>query len=162
MTATDKTLIASYDGWENYQQQLVRVVAQLTPEQLNIRVAPHLRSISQLLTHLIAVRVRWFHEAAGAGSPVVAPIGDWDRPDAAPKTPAELVNGLEISWQLIREALNTWTPEALSTPFQLEYDDKLETFTRQWIVWHVIEHDLHHGGELSFALGINNLSGIDI
>jgi hypothetical protein len=22
--------------------------------------------------------------------------------------------------------------------------------SRQWVIWHVIEHDLHHGGELSF------------
>jgi hypothetical protein len=25
------------------------------------------------------------------------------------------------------------------------------------VTWHVIEHDLHHGGELSFSLGAHNL-----
>ncbi len=25
--------------------------------------------------------------------------------------------------------------------------------TRQWIVWHVMEHEIYHGGELSLALG---------
>lgn len=164
MPPTDKVLIAFYDGWENYQKQLTKAVTQLTPELLTTHVTPDLRTIGQILTHLIAVRVRWFHEAAGAGGSDVAPIGTWDRPDSPPHTLAELVAGLETSWQLIRHALDTWTPDELSTPYELVlvYHPEKETFTRQWIVWHVIEHDLHHGGELSLALGINHLPGIDI
>ncbi|HEX4716084.1 MAG TPA: DinB family protein [Ktedonobacteraceae bacterium] len=34
--------------------------------------------------------------------------------------------------------------------------------TRQWIIWHVIEHDLHHGGEISLILGTHGLTGIAI
>jgi uncharacterized damage-inducible protein DinB len=33
---------------------------------------------------------------------------------------------------------------------------------RGWIVWHVIEHDLHHGGEVSFTLGMHGLAAPDI
>ena len=29
--------------------------------------------------------------------------------------------------------------------------------TRQWIVWHVLEHETQHGGELSLALGAYGL-----
>jgi uncharacterized damage-inducible protein DinB len=35
-------------------------------------------------------------------------------------------------------------------------------FTRQWVVWHLIEHDLHHGGEISLILGSNGLTGLDL
>jgi uncharacterized damage-inducible protein DinB len=28
---------------------------------------------------------------------------------------------------------------------------------RQWIVWHVLEHEIHHGGELSLALGMSGV-----
>jgi len=34
--------------------------------------------------------------------------------------------------------------------------------TREWIVWHVLEHEIHHGGELSLALGGYGLQGIDM
>ena len=37
-----------------------------------------------------------------------------------------------------------------------------QTYTRQWVIWHLIEHDLHHGGELSFTLGMHGLTGITI
>jgi uncharacterized damage-inducible protein DinB len=40
--------------------------------------------------------------------------------------------------------------------------DKTRSYTRQWIIWHVLEHDLYHGGELSFALGAQGLPGIDL
>ena len=34
---------------------------------------------------------------------------------------------------------------------------QVETFTRAWVVWHLIEHDLHHGGEISQILGTNGI-----
>src|SRR5438105_1590813 len=32
-----------------------------------------------------------------------------------------------------------------------------DNFTRAGVVWHVMEHDLHHGGELSLTLGMHGL-----
>jgi uncharacterized damage-inducible protein DinB len=29
-------------------------------------------------------------------------------------------------------------------------------------VWHVAEHDLHHGGEISLTLGVHGLAGLDM
>ena len=162
MAETNPTLAAFYEGWEVYQGHLLTAVKPLTADQLNLRAAPELRTVYSLLTHLIAVRVRWFHNAAGAGSPDIAPIGRWDRPGEPIKTTAELVTGLESSWLLIKEALATWTPEDLERPFTQKWRDEEYTLTRQWIVWHVIEHDLHHGGELSFSLGMHGLPGVDI
>jgi uncharacterized damage-inducible protein DinB len=31
--------------------------------------------------------------------------------------------------------------------------------SRSWVIYHVMEHDLHHGGELSLTLGIHGLPG---
>jgi uncharacterized damage-inducible protein DinB len=36
------------------------------------------------------------------------------------------------------------------------------TLTRQWILWHVLEHDLRHGGELFLTLGIHGLPTPDL
>jgi uncharacterized damage-inducible protein DinB len=162
MAETNPTLATIYDGWEVYQGHLLTAVKPLTADQLNLRAAPELRTIYALLAHLIAVRVRWFHNAAGAGSPDIAPIGEWDRPNQPIKTTAELVTGLETSWRLIKDAVTTWTPDDLQVPFTVKWHGEDETLTRQWIVWHVIEHDLHHGGELSFSLGMHGLNGIDL
>jgi uncharacterized damage-inducible protein DinB len=34
--------------------------------------------------------------------------------------------------------------------------------TRGWIIWHVVEHDLHHGGELSLTLGMHGVPALDL
>jgi uncharacterized damage-inducible protein DinB len=33
-------------------------------------------------------------------------------------------------------------------------------FTRQWIIWHVLEHEILHSGEISLALGNAGLTTI--
>jgi hypothetical protein len=49
-------LTALYKGWEVYQQKLVRIVALLTAEQLELRAAPDLCSIGMLIAYIIATR----------------------------------------------------------------------------------------------------------
>jgi uncharacterized damage-inducible protein DinB len=34
--------------------------------------------------------------------------------------------------------------------------------TRGSIVWHVIEHDLHHGGEITYSLVMHGIKAPDI
>jgi len=31
-----------------------------------------------------------------------------------------------------------------------------------WIIWHVVEHEIHHRGELSLILGLLGRSGLDV
>jgi uncharacterized damage-inducible protein DinB len=147
-------LSAFYNGWGEYQRLLVRAVAPLTPDHLALRAAPHLRSIGEIAAHIIACRVRWFHDLMGEGADSVAPMAAWDE-EGRPHTlnAAELERGLERSWDMIADALSRWTPADLGA----EFEDDGERLTRQWVIWHVIEHDLHHGGELSLTLGQHNL-----
>jgi uncharacterized damage-inducible protein DinB len=37
-----------------------------------------------------------------------------------------------------------------------------ESFPLQWIVWHVLEYEIHHRGELSFVLGLLRRKGLDV
>ena len=35
-------------------------------------------------------------------------------------------------------------------------------FKLGWIIWHVLEHEIHHRGELSLALGFLGREGLDV
>ena len=61
---------------------------------------------------------------------------------------------------MIEEALTRWDVADLAQTYQLPYQGKNYALTRQWIIWHVLEHEIHHGGELSLALGSYSLPGI--
>lgn len=37
-----------------------------------------------------------------------------------------------------------------------------EGLSLQWIIWHVIEHEIHHRGELSLILGLLGRQGLEV
>jgi len=148
-----------YKGWETYQDLLITAVEPLTDEQLDLRPAPHLRTIREALNHIIAVRVRWFHRMMEEkGSEEVAAIEAWDRAGQPVRGAAELVDGLKMSFQYVQECLSRYSFADLDYLFEGTWRGEAYAFTRQWVIWHVIEHDLHHGGEVSITLGMHGLT----
>lgn len=159
-------LASVYKGWESYQQHLVTAIAALSPEQLTLRASPHLRSLGEQVAHIIAVRARWLFIDLHEGGTLLKPFTGWDKrhtpPDeASGRNTAELVRGLETTWRVLQEALDRWTVADLEEVFPPTFPGE-DSFTRQFVLWHLIEHDLHHGGELSFVLGMHGLTGITI
>src|SRR5437879_2821818 len=92
----------------------------------------------------------------------LAPLFQWDVPGAPKRSAAELVSGLEATWQMIHTALVRWTPANLDDVFTEVQNEQSSRFTRQWIIWSSIKHDLHHGGEVSFTLGAHHLEAPDL
>jgi len=158
MTDNHTTLAAFYKGWDDYQEHLIKAIAPLSPDQLALQVAPQLRSIGEIAAHIISARVWWFHNIMGEGSADIASMVSWDDDGAPSRTATELVSGLESTWLMIQNALERLTPADLEQRFQR----RETTVSRQWIIWHIIEHDLHHGGELSYSLGIYELAAPDL
>ena len=154
------TLAPFYQGWEQYQNLLVQAISPLSPEQLALQAAPSLRPVWLLAAHVIGNRVGWFQIVMGEGDPALATFDPWDQDGAPPRTAAELVEGLEATWRMIQECLDRWTPADLDERFSWSEGGK--TWTRQWIIWHVLEHDLHHGGELSLTLGMHGVPALDL
>ena len=157
-------LTGIFDGWGAYQAKIAEAVGPLTPEQLTLRVAPQVRSLGEIATHMIAVRVRWFTGVLNVDEPELLPLAAWDRPapDAPARTAAELAEGFAASWGMVERALARWTPADLSEVMEGTRYGEAYSFTRQWVIWHVVEHDLHHGGELSLTLGAHGLEAPDI
>ncbi|GCE29833.1 hypothetical protein KDA_53170 [Dictyobacter alpinus] len=151
-------------GWENYQHAMVKTIASLSSEQLARSVAPHGVSIGELLARMIGTRVNWFFAWMGEENAAMAAIDRWASSDeSAMPAVAELVTMFEETWHVISRALDRWTPadlEQLIAPpasqqaWRRNHGQEEEpSHTRQWIVWHVMEQEIHHGGELSLALG---------
>jgi uncharacterized damage-inducible protein DinB len=63
---------------------------------------------------------------------------------------------------MIEVGLRRWTTDDLMTEFTRQRRSGTESFSRAWIVWHVMEHDVHHGGEISLILGSNALDGLEL
>ena len=165
MTSEQLTLFPFYKGWDVYQNYLTTAIAPLTDEQLTLRLVPHLRSIGELAAHILATRAGWYHELMGEGGDNLVELATWDEEGEGGmpvRNAAELVSGLETTWQVVQDALAHWTPADLDYVFEGVRGTRPYRFTRQWVIWHVIEHDLHHGGEMFFTMGAHGLATPDL
>jgi uncharacterized damage-inducible protein DinB len=160
--ATDAgNLSRFYQGWDRYQDLLVEIVGNLSDEQLALQASPSLRPVWTLAAHIISARSGWFHIVMGEAPnrPDFDEMYDWDVDDQPQRSATELVHGLRETWAMIADCLARWTPDDLDRQFTTPRGN---TFSRQWVIWHVIEHDLHHGGELFFTLGMHGLPTPDL
>src|ERR1051326_2556090 len=55
------SLLPLYQGWDTYQERLIKALEPLSEGQLSLRIAPQLRSIGELATHIIGVRAGWLY-----------------------------------------------------------------------------------------------------
>lgn len=60
MQPTHSTLEVFYKNWGVYQGILRERIAGLTDDQLLLHPAPQMRSVGQIVEHMIAVRAGWF------------------------------------------------------------------------------------------------------
>ena len=159
MAKQELNLLSFYKGWDSYQALLIKAIAPLSSEELALRAAPHLRSVGENVAHIISGRVSNFLVLGEAGAEMI-PLEQWDIPGAPLKSAAELVSGLESTWQMIQIALVRWTPADLEDVFVDGEGEQAPHLTRQSIIWSTIKHDLHHGGEISLTLGVHHVEAL--
>jgi hypothetical protein len=196
MTEHQLSLLPFYTGWGRYQQHLVAAIAPLTGEQLALRLTPQHWSIGMYVTHIVANRAWWFHARMGEGSDDLTSLDLWAlgvcEADVDPcHSAAELVAGLEKTWQMIEETLARLTPAALLEVVPPLDDAErvrhaklvepaLQPYAQMWveaarqakvvrpavslqsIIWGVLEHDIHHGSEISTTLGVHGLPVVEL
>jgi uncharacterized damage-inducible protein DinB len=166
-----------YDGWSNYQGLVLAAIRELTPEQLALRTASHQWAVWQLAGHMAGSRTYWFHDVLGEGDPATRdmfrvasttvpdlPIEDagWEDDEDHPRGAAEIVEAIDVTWTMIDDCLQRWTVDDLAVEFSRERRTGTQTFTRQWVIWHLMEHDLHHGGEISQILGSHGVPALNL
>jgi uncharacterized damage-inducible protein DinB len=153
------TLTTFHGEWKLYQDHLKEALAPLTGEQLALRAAPGLRCIGENAMHIVGCRMYWFTEFLGEdGGEEMKVYARWNEAALALGAPvpsaAALAQGLDHTWQLMADCLARWSPAEMHQTFPDDGDGTPVELSRAWVVWHVLEHDLHHGGEVSLTLGM--------
>jgi uncharacterized damage-inducible protein DinB len=163
MTQQPPVLQVFGENWRLFNDKLRACVAPLTDEQLTLQPAPGMWPLGQLLQHIVSVRAGWFYFTLQEHDPAIEPYTWWGQRESPARSGAELARGLDDTWAYIESRLHGWTPDDLAATFPDEGDDGLVTqVSRAWVVYHVLEHDLFHGGEVSSLLGSKRLQAIDL
>src|SRR5207245_11392888 len=102
----------------------------------------------------------------GGGGAEVDALADCDEAEESERrTAPEIVAALEATWSLVDSCLHRWSEADLDAKFQRPRPNaagEQPWRDRRYLVWHVLEHDLHHGGEISFSLGMHGIPAIDL
>lgn len=162
MPPSQSTLDTIYENWAGYNAKLRAAVAPLTVEQLTAQPAPHMWPLGQIVQHIISVRIGWFCYTLQDEDEVMLAYGEWGQRESPARSGAELARGLDETWAFIESRLRRWSPEECAQTFPDEWDGQTWDVSRSWVIYHVLEHDLHHGGEVSLILGMNGLLGVDV
>lgn len=168
MTEQALSLAVVYQGWDSFQHDLLKAVAPLSNEQLALPVAPTHWPIGMLVQHILNDRLWWFHLWLGEASPEEAAYMRWEEEEEGRSlhSAAELVAGLEATWSMIERTLAQWTVadlgRVIDPPATLTERERtiFGPSTRQEIIFHVLRHDMHHGGELAVGMGAHHLPTI--
>ena len=160
---TQSTMDVIYENWRVHNEKLRNIIAPLTDEQLNLQPAPHMWPVSQLVQHIISVRAGWFSGTLQEDDEVMNQyMLGWGKRDSPARSADEMVRGLDETFAFIEGCLQRWTPADCAQTFPDEWEGEVYQTSRSWVIYHVLEHDLHHGGEISLILGAHGLRGLDL
>jgi uncharacterized damage-inducible protein DinB len=174
MTKPANSLLSIFDGWNGYQESIVHAVEPLTLEQLAWRPKENFYSVGELVRHISLGRLTWLMRMhAPGGAELAKHIIEWEIDSdgnrdiieaaiAITEQPAELVRWLNLTWQIIETCLTSWTVTDLSQTYAHRWNGQAYDVSRQWTVWRVMNHDIHHGGELSLMLGLQGIEAFEL
>lgn len=174
MPASPNSLASVYEGWNGYRQSIIKAVAPLTAEQLTWRPAEHLRSAGEIARHIALGSINWFMRMdAPGGRELAERIEAWEEDPHGNRyviedaleianNAGELVQWLEASWAMIEQTLQAWTVADLQKTYRHTWRGNTYAVSRQWTIWRIMAHDLHHGGELVLTLGMQGIENFEL
>ena len=162
-----------FEGWEGYQTSLVHAVAPLSAGQLAMRPAPHCRSTGELIRHIALGRITWLARIQSVGlDPIADCVPRWftdgdgsrhvDEQAISPDRADILVEWLASSWQPIQQSLAAWTMEDLFKTYPHRFRGIDYVLSCQWVLWRIMSHDIHHGGQLALILSMNGIEASEL
>lgn len=142
-----------FESWQDYQEALKRAIAPLTHEQLQKRTISNLRTPGEVAEHIVFGRAYHLYHTLGADATELTPFISWGDTNDVSHTAEEIVQGLELTWQVITHCLMKGV--------------SIDTVSEQQAliiqtIWGLLDHDLPHAGELSLLLGADGLAGVEI
>lgn len=144
-----------FSHWKQVREDLLSTIDKFKEEELSYVPFESSMSVGQIMLHIGEAEEGWFRTF------VAKELEEWPDFDleAYPTTEA-------IKAQLT--VIHSRTEKYLES---LNADDLEQSITHTrrdfrlplgWIIWHVLEHEIHHRGELSLILGMLGRKGLDV
>ena len=147
--------LAEYFGhWAVVHAGTVETFGKFTDEELSYTPYSGGWSVGEVMLHIANAEDGWFRHV------VTGELPGWPTTHSPKRYPTV------AAIQGLLSEMHTRTVAFLSEQTLKDLDRRVETpwgeeTTLGWVAWHVLEHEIHHRGELSLVLGLLGREGLD-
>jgi uncharacterized damage-inducible protein DinB len=139
-----------FSNYFTIRLELVEAVKELTQEQLDWKPGNHPNSIASLLIHIAECEYYWI-EVAARGK---AGAGGFKRFETA-RQKEDILGLLDEGFQTLscflqEEDIDDWDRHF----YEVEGGEEV---SRRWLVWHVVEHQARHRGQIFMLMRMQNM-----
>ncbi len=145
-----------FTHWDEVRAGLFEALDKLDYQQLDFVPGPGLWSLKETICHIAETERGWFRYA------VARQIGSWEEAEISPGDYAsiETLKTLLIEVHADTQSMFQPDPEAFSAS-RVSLPWGTQTLVED-VVWHVIEHEIHHRGEIYLMLGMQGMEAPDV
>ena len=143
-----------FGHWGEVRDGLISALDVLADEQLDFTPREGLWSLGTVARHIASAEEGWFRYVIGRS------LTGWPEYAADDYPTVESVTSLLAGVHARTEGyLVTVATAQLQQPVKSPWGPE---FPLQWIIWHVLEHEIHHRGEIFLMLGLLGIEAPDV
>jgi uncharacterized damage-inducible protein DinB len=142
-----------FSHWEQVRADLMITIDKFGEDELTFTPFGGSWPVGKIMLHIADTEDYWLHTLVRKELPDTDyHLADYPTKDAI-KGVLDRARGRTASW------LDSLTERDLDAQYTTRRGN---TYSLRWIIWHVLEHEIHHRGELSMALGLLGREGLDV
>lgn len=139
-----------FSHWETIRTEMIEGVGSLTQQQLDWIPPGGLNSIADLLRHISETELWWI------GNVVLKKNNYRDLAASMAPDLKSIIRELEISHKYVLDLVNSKTIDNLDEAYKIP--EVKETFNLKWIIWHTIEHEMRHRGQIFMLMRLQGIA----
>jgi len=144
-----------FSHWKQVRADLLSTIDLFNEDELSYTPGTTSRTVGRTMLHIADAEDGWFRYV------VTKELSEWPKQFTLENYPnREAIKKVLTEVHTSTEAyLDIMEESDLTRMIESPWGDK---FHLGWIVWHVLEHEIHHRGELSMILGLLGREGLDV
>ena len=146
-----------FGQWSHVRKGLVQALGQLTDDQLGFSPGEGLWTVGEVATHIASSEDSWLDCAMTHGKVETWPAGRFNAEDY--DTVGELEALLAECHARCETFMARLDADGLDRKVGLPWGPFVSV---GWILWHILEHEIHHRGEVYLMLGMQGMEAPDV
>ncbi len=144
-----------FEHWQQIRADLLSTIDKFGDDELAYVPFEGAWPVGRIMLHIADAEDGWFRHV------VTRELKEWPTEYRLTNYPTtEAIKAALTEVHTRTEAyLETLEPADLRRIVEVPWDGSLSL---QWIIWHVVEHEIHHRGELSLILGLLGREGLEV